>query len=109
MVRLIPLLLMTGIGLNAGAADLRDPTKPAYYSAGDNSFIQQLKQGYKLSSVIVGASRRTAVINGERVKEGERVGDALVRGIDQSSVRLEVQGAQFRIALSENNFKSRKK
>lgn len=106
---LLLLVMLVSVGFNAGAAGLKDPTRPAYYSAGDSSFIQQLKQGYKLSSVIVGDKRKTAVINGQRVKEGERVGNALVRGIEPAGVSLEVQGTRFRIALSENNFKSRQK
>ncbi len=91
----------------ANGSGLVDPTRPDYYTGSDSSFIQQLKKRYKLSSIIVSEQRRTAVINGIYVKEGQQIGEGVVRKIDSFNVIIEAQGARFKVALSDNNFKKR--
>ncbi|MCB1663747.1 MAG: hypothetical protein H6995_13190 [Pseudomonadales bacterium] len=87
------------------AAELKDPTQPAYYTAGDNAYLSRLRESYRLHSVLVSAGRRIAVINGKRVREGEKVAEAVVQKISKSSVRLAIPGAVFDISLAGENVK----
>ncbi len=103
----VALLLTVALSTVHASGRLVDPTRPDYYTGADSAFIQQLKKGYKLSSIIVSDQRRTAVVNGSYVKEGEPVGEGVVRKIDRLGVTIEAQGARFTIALSDNNFKKR--
>lgn len=87
------------------AQELRDPTQPSYYSAGDNVYQERLRQSYRLHSVLVGPDRRVAVINGKRVRVGEKVDEAVVQKISKSSVTLQIPGTVFVINLAGKNFK----
>lgn len=89
----------------AVAAELKDPTRPSYYSVGDSAYLQQLQKDYRLHSVLVSDTRRLAVINGKRVREGDQVDQAIVKKISRSGVKLALPGAEFSIGLAGNNFK----
>ena len=105
---LVALMLTVALSSVHAAGRLVDPTRPDYYTGADSAYIQQLKKGYKVSSIIVSDQRRTAVVNGTYVKEGEHVGEGVIRRIERLGVTIEAQGARFTVALSNNNFKKRK-
>ncbi len=74
--------------MSATALALNDPTRPtnpgAYFGgstgAGDNQ--------WSLQSILTASNRRVAVINGTRVREGDRIGSARVVRIHDSRVLL---------------------
>ena len=90
-------LLLSAQMAAVSADDLKDPTRPSYYAAGDNAYLTRLKESYRLHSVLMSAERRVAVINGKRVQEGDQVEEAVVRKIGKSSVKLAIPGADFEI------------
>lgn len=83
--RLIALLLcMSGA---AHAAGLPDPTRPpASFDAGSAAAAQP--SGPRLQVVRTIGAQRSAVISGQAVKVGSKVGDAVVTRIDEDRVQL---------------------
>lgn len=85
-------LLMLGLGLGLACAapaqtkPLADPTRPPEVSAAgaEPAFVE----GPRLQSVLISASRRSAVISGTTVALGGRFGDARVESITESAVVL---------------------
>lgn len=84
---------------------LKDPTRPSHFSSAGNVYLDGLKKQYVLNSILISDQRRVAVINGQRVTEGDRIENAVVRGIQKSQVSLVIDGANIDIHLSKNNFK----
>jgi len=71
----------------AHAAGLPDPTRPpAGFDAGSAAAAQP--SGPVLQEVRTIGARRSAVISGQAVKVGSRVGDAMVTRIDEDRVQL---------------------
>lgn len=70
----------------ARAGELFDPTQPpgAAAAAGEDA----AHSGPVLQSLMLGPGRKSAMISGQVVKTGDRVGDAEVAGIDARGVRL---------------------
>ena len=87
------------------ASDLVDPTRPSYVVSGTAAHAESVRKKYRLNSVLVGELRRMAVINGQRVREGEWVGEAKVTRINKSGVTLLVQDSAVNIALSAHDIK----
>jgi MSHA biogenesis protein MshK len=70
-------------------ARLVDPTRPPQAtSPAPGSDQARPAPGPQLQSVLISPNRRVAVINGQTVRQGDRVGDATVVKIDESSVHL---------------------
>lgn len=92
MPRLTPLWLLAGVLLAPGgmAQSMVDPTRPADAPlAGLDSPASAVRTAPQLQSVLVASSgRRVAVINGQTVRVGDKVGDASVTGIADNSVQL---------------------
>lgn len=96
MARLIPSwLLVAGVLAAPGgmAQSLADPTRPpdAPLAGPDGaaSAANTASAAPQLQSVLVSSSgRRVAVINGQTVRVGDKVGNASVAGIDGNSVLL---------------------
>lgn len=88
------------------AAELADPTRPTYVQSDDAAQAENVRKKYRLSSILVGEQRKLAVINGQRVREGDRVGNAKVTRISRSSVTLLIQDAAVSIALSAHDIKN---
>ena len=74
----------------AGAADmLQDPTRPpAELSAPQGNAGALVPSGPQLQSVRISAHRRSAIISGQRVKVGDKLGDARVVMITENEVVL---------------------
>ncbi len=120
------LVCMAGSVLGATQDDqLRvDPTMPLgmVFSAGDAESIANADDdgsifdifggiggaftSYELSSVLVRAEDRIAVINEERVRVGDKVGSAVVASIDVEQVTLDVDGEIVTLKLYENSIKT---
>jgi MSHA biogenesis protein MshK len=82
------------------AADvLDDPMRPPHLTAVEAARPAAKPAGYTLSSVVIGADRRVAVVNGRTVTVGDRVGAATVIDIQPSTVALARGGDRFVISL----------
>ncbi|GGI85112.1 hypothetical protein [Legionella impletisoli] len=88
--------------INAATEQLRDPTRPSLYRnlepKGDKK-----NQSYNLQSVIIGKSRRMALINDKFVTVGDVVGDAKVVAIERNSVVLSESGRRLTIYLFDRS------
>lgn len=121
--------LMAGIALGAPQDDelVVDPTVPleVAFSPGDAASISNAVDSgsifdifggigeaftsYELSSVLIRAQDRIAVINEERVRVGDKVGSAVVASIEADHVTLNVDGEIETVKLYENSIKTRVK
>ena len=104
-MRLLCRTWMFGLGLTAmtaaGAADpfanMPDPTRPSGWQDGGGSTVNQ---GLVLQGTTVSASRRIAVINGQRLAVGDRVQGATVVEVQPFQVRLQRAGRDITLRLT---------
>lgn len=90
----LALLLIT---LPAHAEQLSDPTRrPDAPSAGPAT---SAVSGWALQSTRITPRGRSAIINGETVTEGARVGGARVRRIEHARVELDKDGRRFTVTM----------
>ena len=96
------LLVILFLGMPALVqAQLDDPTRPP----GNRLVLPGGKKAgktvtrYRLSSVYISTTRRTAVINDHTVEAGESVAGAKVIAIHSSAVTLQKQGKVFTVKL----------
>jgi hypothetical protein len=61
---------------------------------------------YELNSVLIRSADRVAVINGQRVRAGDRVGTARVAAIESDHVTLNVNGKIERLELYGSSIKT---
>lgn len=76
-----------------------DPTKPIQGTVSAQKV--EAEHGYKLNWMITGKKKNMAVLNGQRVQEGDRVDGAEVLSITADGVLLDVGNEQKLISLSE--------
>lgn len=92
-------LLLLGLGPTGSALALKDPTQPTdpanYFGGGKNKSAGS----WSLQSILSSPRRRIAVINGTRVKEGDRIGSARVVRITNSHVLLNASGRMLTLHL----------
>lgn len=75
--------------LTCAAEALQDPTRPpAALSMPQGSAAALAPSGPQLQSVQISAGRRSAIISGQRVRLGDKVGDARVVRINENEVVL---------------------
>lgn len=86
-------LLLAGANLAWAQSPLRDPTRPAHYSAhtADHQSARH-QHRFALESILYGAERHVAVIDGHAVIQGETVHGARVVRIEPAQVILEYKG-----------------
>jgi MSHA biogenesis protein MshK len=73
------------VSWNGEAAPFADPTRPATFTPG----AAPVPTGRpRLESVLIGPDRRIAIISGQRVQLGDRIGAAEVVSITESAVVL---------------------
>lgn len=85
----------------ASPVDLVDPTRPLGYLTPDLTVQSDLV----LSSVMITQSSRLAVINGQRVVEGQLIGDAKVISIKPGRVILRRGDRNLELKVHQNNVK----
>jgi len=96
-----------------------DPTVPLSIVFGNSNATTDAGEGrgildlfgnafasYELSSVLIRAGDRIAVINEERVRVGDKVGAAVVASIEADHVTLNVDGEMQTLELYENSIKT---
>jgi len=101
-------VLAMGLGLGlasvspARAADvfhgLPDPTRP-YSALGGGDGVATGVHGLVLQSVLIAPQRRLAVINGQTLAVGERIGDATVAAIQPHEVVVKRAGGELTLRL----------
>jgi MSHA biogenesis protein MshK len=96
--------MLCGSAATARAADpfagLPDPTRPSYAQGeGGADGVSTAVHGLTLQSILIGPQRRLAVINGQRVAIGERVGDATVAAIRADAVVVRRAGGELTLRL----------
>lgn len=95
----IPVLLGAHWSAHSAPADtLVDPTRPPSPTAGVPGG-EKSAQGRTLQSVLIAPGRSVAVIDGEMVRVGGRLGDAEVVKIDESGVVLRSSGRMETLRL----------
>ncbi len=97
VVLLTLLLTGTAVALN----DPTRPTDPALYFGSGNA------GGWALQSILLSDDRRIAIINGKRVREGDRIGSARVTRIRDSQVVLKTRGRTLNLQLRPSTVKTR--
>jgi MSHA biogenesis protein MshK len=101
-------VLVMGLGLGlasalpARAADvfdgLPDPTRPSSTLGGGDGVATSV-HGLVLQSVLIAPQRRLAVINGQTLAVGERIGDATVVAIQPHEVVVKRAGGELTLRL----------
>ncbi len=88
-------------------AALKDPTRPpTATTAIPTSPEKNQRPRWALTSTLVSAQRRTAVINDTVVSHGDRINGAKVISIQSSTVRLRVGGREITLMMLKKNVKS---
>ncbi len=85
-----------------GSGELTDPTRPApglERLAGGTPKDSAKPTTPRVTSIVVSPGRRIAVIDGNRVTIGDRVGAARVEGISLSTVQLRGPAGAFALSL----------
>ena len=95
-------MLMSGSAL---AASLDDPTRPPTAQPTKAHKAVRKQTRWTLSSTLVSAQRRTAVINDRGVSVGESINGARVVTIQPSKVRLRRSGRDITLVLLKKNIK----
>ncbi len=89
----------------AMATPLSDPTRPPTAQAVSSHKAVRKQPRWTLSSTLVSAQRRTAVINDRVVSVGEKINGARVMAIDSDSVHLRRRGSDITLVLLRKNVK----
>lgn len=94
---------------------LSDPTRPAEYRPpevssdpglqGSEAGAEAAEVRYALQYVLVSKNRKYAVINGNRVFEGDHVGDARVLRIEPGSVTIRASGVVQDLSMGFKDIK----
>ncbi len=100
-------LLIIGFAPAGNLYALHDPTRPTdpalYFGSGKTP----AGGNWSLQSILSSPERRIAVINGTRVREGDRIGSARVVQIRDSHVLLNTGGSTLTLRLLPDSIKVR--
>jgi hypothetical protein len=62
--------------------------------------------GYRVTSILIRAEDRIAVVNDQRVRVGDSLGNARVIAIEPGSVTLDIAGESRELQVHENSIKT---
>jgi MSHA biogenesis protein MshK len=101
----IAMLLCIGTSAIAAAAgvpasSLFDPTQPYNANRPLPSGITTATPSLRLEAILLSTQRRVAIINGQLVREGSRVGTAVIDTITATEVRYSDHGQQHVMQLA---------
>ncbi len=96
------MLIVSGVLLfgplpTGGAELLRDPTRP--YSGKPVVVVSARDTSFRVTAIFISEKRRVAIVNGQRVSEGDRVDGASVVEILANSLKLNLRGKAFTTRL----------
>ena len=86
---------------------LADPTAPPAAIAPGAAVSAPSATPLHLQSVLIDGARRVAVIDGRRVRVGDRVGGGVVAAIEPAEVRLDAPSGRVRLPLHRTRAKTR--
>ncbi len=94
-------------------AILSDPTRPALYAENIPVSANEIKNSeFKISQIYTGSKKTTAIINGKKVKSGDRIDNAEVIAIHPWGIDLMVDGEVKKVLISpsfkKHNLKNKK-
>lgn len=101
------LLLLVALGTSATAVALEDPMRPATYAGHGPAGRDSAVQGLELTSILVAAERRVAVVNGRRLTVGASLDGARVVAIAPTYITLRREGRTARLRLLPLDIKER--
>lgn len=87
--------LLLGFAQAYGAESRSDPTRP--YSA--QPVVSPITSAFNVSAIFVSSERRLAIVNGQRVTEGDLIDGAIVVEINKDSLRLNLHGKELTTRL----------
>ena len=88
-------------------AELRDPTKPAYFTA-DITSAHQASNELKLSSIWTSGKSKRATINGVIAREGETIfSDIKIIKIYNNAVKIKQNGVTRKLTLLTRSYKTK--
>jgi len=103
----LALVLVLWAGLSGDLYALNDPTQPTdpalYFGTGQ----VRNSSDWSLQSILSSPQRRIAIINGSRVREGDRIGSARVVRIRDSHVLLNTGSRTVTLRLLPQSIKVR--
>ena len=82
---------------------LNDPTKPELWNVAQTASQNATEATFELSYILVSAGQKRAMINGEKVVEGDSISGAKVKRITQSSVHLLYKGKHKELRINKVN------
>lgn len=91
-------ILVTGSSILAAEPPLGDPMRP-YTPASPTAGAERTARPFKLTGVLISATRRVAVINGALYREGDTINGARVVSIEPNSVQLRRGSQDFALQL----------
>ena len=110
------LLLVTLVMLAATARaelvngeDLIDPTAPFLLRADSNSPLLNVFatfNNYEVSSILIRPNLRLAVVNSQRVRVGDNIGNAEIVNIEQDRVTINLEGETRELMLHGGSIKT---
>lgn len=96
----LALALLLAAGLRAEETLVRDPMRPFGTDVGAAGTVTAASgPRFTLTGVLIAPTRRVAMINGRPYTQGEHVDGAEIVAIEQSAVRLRVQGRELVVSL----------
>ncbi len=95
MTRPLIALLIAACSGAALAAPFADPTRPPALDAERS----EVPAGPRVESILIAPDRRIAVISGQQVTIGSRIGDGEVVRISESEVRIRKPGGEESLKL----------
>ncbi len=101
--------LLFGPLLASGQELLRDPTRPysvkPIATTGTGTGTATVVTKFRVTAIFTSEKRRIAVVNGQRVGEGDLVDGATVVEILANALRLNVQGKAITTRVLPNGFR----
>lgn len=89
-------------------AELRDPTRPSFFSAKTAEPEANQTNYLKLSSISISSHSKRATINGVSAKQGENIlSDIKIITISKNTVVIEQQGIRKKLYLLTRSYKNR--
>jgi hypothetical protein len=99
----VPLLALMALGIaSANAEALRDPMRPA-----NASVPSAASDSLRLEAILTNDGKRVAIVNGQLVRAGERVGSAKIEEILADGVRVTREGSSKMLRLPSSGMQVR--
>lgn len=87
------------------AADLPDPTRPPQVAVASPAGEESSMVPWKLSMIKVTNGKYLALINGQIVSQGDRIGGAVVKRIGATGVAITEADEDMVLSLGSHDFK----